>query len=235
MHIGFLNADELKAEFVALYGDYPDMFSHRLRNIEPALQVSTYNAHNGELPASIDEADAYLLTGSKHSVYENELWITRLSDFVRALNAQKKPLIGICFGHQMVAHALGGVVEKAQQGWQVGIKRNTLNSAAKEAGIDASHFQIISSHQDQIIELPKGMEVLASERQCPVAMTRLGKHIFTVQGHPEFDKAYARDIFTMRRRILGEDTYQRSLESLMLETDNQAVLNWALDFVRRAL
>lgn len=235
MHLGFLNADELKAEFVANYGDYPDMFSHRLRNIEPALQVSTYNAHNGELPASIDETDIYLLTGSKQSVYENELWISHLTEFVQALHAQKKPLIGICFGHQMVAHALGGKVEKSEHGWQVGIKRNALNSAAKDIGIQAKHFQIISSHQDQIVELAPGTEVLASESQCPFAMTRLGRHIFTVQGHPEFDKAFAKDVYTMRRKILGEQTYLNAIDSLNFETDNQAVLQWALDFARQDL
>ena len=92
-------------------------------------------------------------------------------------------------------------------------------------------FQILSNHKDQVEEMPVGAKLLASTATCPIAMTQLGEHILTFQGHAEFDKGYALGLLNMRREILGESVYQAAVETLPQDTDNSQVARWILDFV----
>jgi GMP synthase-like glutamine amidotransferase len=118
--IGILKTDAVRPEWVPEFGEYPDMFIALLGELDPTLEFSVYDVEQGEYPADIDEVDAYLITGSKSSVYEDKPWIARLIDFVRELHRRGKKLVGICFGHQLVAQALGGKTEKSAKGWGVG-------------------------------------------------------------------------------------------------------------------
>lgn len=235
MHIGFLKTDTLRADFAEKYGEYPDMFARCFSLIaeetQSEIKYSTYDVQLGEYPEHIDEVDCYLITGSKISVYDDAPWIAVLMDFVKQLHAQKKPIIGVCFGHQLIAQALGGKTAKAENGWQVGVIETKLLPAAANFGIELGTFNFLYSHQDQVVKPAEGAEVLASTQQCPIATTRLGKHIFTMQGHPEFSAAYAADLFESRREILGEDLTDSAIASLKKPVYSLATLRWALDFV----
>ncbi len=231
MRIGILKTDALRKEFVDKYGEYPAMFERLLRQIDPDLNYATYDVQLNQYPDHIDDNEIYLITGSKNSVYDREDWIDNLCNFVRLLHSRKKPLIGVCFGHQLVAHALGGKAQKAAQGWQVGLKDVQLLPGAESAGIEGDTFKLISSHQDQVTEAAPGSVILASHEQCPVAMTRLDDHIFTVQGHPEFAADFARDLFTYREPILGEALSKQAIASLAEQSDGAKVLGWALNFL----
>jgi len=231
MKIGILNADAVKAEFVAEFGEYPDMFSRLLMAVDPDAEFVTYEVMNGEYPADIDEVDGYLITGSKLSVYDDVDWINTLKNFVRKLHGAKKKLIGICFGHQLVAEALGGKTRQANQGWCVGVHKAKLTVDAESYGPVAAEFQILSNHKDQVEKMPVGAKLLASTAACPIAMTQLGEHILTFQGHPEFDKGYALGLLNMRREILGESVYLSAVDTLHQDTDNSQVARWVLDFV----
>ena len=120
MKIGILKTDAVRPEWVPDFGEYPDMFTALLAKADPDLEFAVYDVEEGEYPDDIDEVDAYLITGSKSSVYEEKAWIARLMDFVRELHAREKKIVGICFGHQIIAHALGGKTEKSHKGWGVG-------------------------------------------------------------------------------------------------------------------
>ncbi len=231
MKIGILNADAVKAEFAAEFGEYPDMFSRLLVAVDPNTELVTYEVMNGEYPVDIDEVDAYLITGSKLSVYDDVAWISALKDFVRKLHEAKKKLVGICFGHQLVAEALGGKTRQAIQGWCVGVHRAKLTVAAKSYGPTDAEFQLLSNHQDQVEKMAVGAKLLASTAACPIAMTQVGRHILTIQGHPEFDKGYALGLLKMRREILGESVYQTAVDTLQQGTDTSQVARWILDFV----
>lgn len=233
MKIGILNADAVKPEFAAEYGEYPDMFARLLLAVDPATQFVSYEVVNGEYPADIDEVDAYLITGSKLSVYDDVGWIKELMDFVRKLHDAKKKLIGICFGHQLVAHALGGKTEQAEQGWCVGVHRAQLTGAAEAYGSADTEFQILSNHKDQVTEMAEGAKLLASTEACPISMTQVESHILTFQGHAEFDKGYALSLLNMRREILGESVYAAAVDTLPQTTDNSQVARWILDFIAR--
>lgn len=230
MKLGILNTDTLKPEFVEQFGDYPEMF-RRLLALDPELELVAYDVINGEHPIDIDDMDAYLITGSKTSVYEDKAWITALIAFVRKLHDAKKKLVGICFGHQIIAQALGGKTAKAEQGWCVGVHEARLNNNAQRFGKTGESFKILSSHQDQVQLLADGAQILASTDSCPAAMTALGEHILTFQGHPEFDKEYARQLLVMRREVLGEAIYQPAIASLEENIDEQLVARWIIDFI----
>ena len=113
MNVGLLECDHVLEKFRHIAGDYRDMFAVWL----PQFELQAFDVRNGEFPSSVDACDAYLTTGSRFSAYDDEAWIQQLKDFVRQLHEAEKPFVGICFGHQVLAEALGGKVEKAESGW----------------------------------------------------------------------------------------------------------------------
>lgn len=232
MRLGVLKTDALKPEFVEQFGEYPAMFERYFALAGAQFELVTYDVQQGEYPASIDEVDSYLITGSKSSVYDPEPWIEPLKGFINQLHDAKKKLVGICFGHQIIAEALGGKTEKAAQGWCVGVQYAQLNEVAGAYGLEGQSFAIISSHQDQVTVLAKDAEVLASTPSCPVSAMGIGQHILTFQGHPEFEPAFMQQVLDMRRHIIGESNYQQATASLQIAADQLKVIGWIADFIQ---
>lgn len=232
--IGILQADDVLPSLAAQYGEYPAMFQQLLQaangDADVGLEFVTYAVNAGIYPSDIDEVDAYILTGSKSSVYEDTPWITQLAEFVRALHSRKKKLVGICFGHQMVAHALGGKTSLADAGWGLGVKKTSPATSTNLLG--SQPFKLIYSHQDQVVELPEGTVVLASTDICPIAATALGEHILTFQGHPEFYPDYANDLYEIRRERYPAEIYNAAMASLQADTDQLFVGGLMIDFCR---
>ena len=137
MRIGILKTDSVRAEFQREFGDYPAMFRAMLMASadDIPIEFQDYDVQRGEYPASLDECDAYLITGSRESVYDDKPWIHRLAQFVRELDAAQHPLVGICFGHQLIAHVLGGETRQADVGWAVGVHETVVVSPR---GMDAA-------------------------------------------------------------------------------------------------
>jgi GMP synthase-like glutamine amidotransferase len=232
MKLGILKTDAVRPEWASNFGEYPDMFTALLGRVDSSLEFVTYDVEEGEYPGDVDEVDAYLITGSKSSVYDDKPWIATLMDFVRTLNARKKKVVGICFGHQIVAHALGGKTAKSSKGWGVG--RHTHRFDVIPAWHDGgeSDFDILVSHQDQIVENANGATVLASSDFCENAVVQLGDHILTFQGHPEFVSGYSREIMELRREAIGEGVYANGVASLSKEAEGDRVARWIVSFLR---
>jgi len=231
MKVGILKTDKVRSEWVQRFGEYPDMFIRLLGSRDPSLEFTVYDVQEGDYPASIDDQDAYLITGSKHSVYEDLPWIQALMEFVRNLHAARKTVIGICFGHQLVAQALGGRTEKAKVGWGVGVHHHRF--FAQPAWLDDgdARFPILVSHQDQVVVPAPGSERLAGSDFCPYAVCQIGEHILTMQGHPEFIADYSREIMHFRRDMIGEATVQAGLESLAEAPATERMAQWLLHFL----
>ena len=174
MKIGILNADAVKPEFAEEFGEYPDMFAEVLLAVDPGLDLVTYEVVQGVYPAHLDEVDAYIITGSKLSVYDELPWVLRLKEFVVELHEAQKTLIGICFGHQMVAEALGGKTSAANVGWCVGVHRIFPTADAASYGLPGGPINLRANHKDQVTQLPPGGKVLASTEACPIASMGLG-------------------------------------------------------------
>ena len=117
MKIGILKCDSTNEHFMEEHGDYQDWYKSLFQSVEPSLEFETYDVILGEYPKKMQENDVYLITGSRYGANDGDKWIDDLEIFVLELQHQKHPLIGICFGHQIIAKALGGKTELASQGW----------------------------------------------------------------------------------------------------------------------
>ena len=232
MKLGILKTDQVRPEWVPEFGEYPDMFIKLLGQVDPDLEFRVYDVEQGEYPADIDEVDAYLITGSKSSVYDDKPWIKILMEFVRELDRRRKKLVGICFGHQLVAHALGGRTEKSPKGWGVGLHTHRFTATPAWHDQQALEFDILVSHQDQVVKNAEGARVLAGSDFCENAVCQVGDHILTFQGHPEFVPGYSREIMEFRRQVVGEQVYARGVASLVAPPQNERVARWILKFLR---
>jgi GMP synthase-like glutamine amidotransferase len=233
MKLGILKTDTVRAEWVPDFGEYPDMFMALLGQLDPDLEFVVYDVEQGEYPAAIDEVDAYLITGSKSSVYDDKPWIEVLMDFVRELDRRHKKIVGICFGHQLVAHALGGKTGKSPKGWGVGLHTHRFSEAPAWHDQGELDFDILVTHQDQVMKTADGTRVLAGSEFCENAVCQIGDHILTFQGHPEFVPAYSREIMEFRRELIGEQAYTAGVASLASNPETQRIARWILNFLEQ--
>lgn len=233
MRIGILKTDSVREEFQHEFGDYPAMFRAVLMASadDVPIEFRDYDVQRGEYPASIDECDAYLITGSRESVYDDQPWIHRLAQFVQELDAARHTLVGICFGHQLIAHVLGGETRAAETGWAVGVQDTQVLSPAEWMLPYRERFGLLSSHKDQVVRLPERAEVFASTPFCPNSGFTIGDHILTFQGHPEFSKGYSRALIELRRELLGEPGYSSGVESLGRPVHQSMVGRWIINFI----
>jgi GMP synthase-like glutamine amidotransferase len=233
MKIGILKADSVLPQFQGEFGDYPDMFVARLAaNSESEVTFHSYDVEHLEYPENLDDCDGYVITGSKKSVYDDEPWIHRLEQYVRVLHSAKKPLVGVCFGHQLVAQALGGKTQSAAEGWGVGVHTNQLVKQQDFMEPQLEAFRVLVSHKDQVTSLPDGAVKLASSDFCPNAMYQVDDHILCVQGHPEFVKAYSQSLINLRQEILGEELFEQGVASLEQPLDSDTLARWILNFIQ---
>lgn len=231
MKIGILKTDAVRDEWVDTFGEYPDMFMSLLGSRDPDLEFLVFDVRQGEFPDDIDQLDGYLMTGSRHSVYEDLPWIEPLMNFVRELDSRGKKLVGICFGHQLIAQALGGRTEKAAAGWGVGMHHHRFARRPDWFDDGDLQFPILVTHQDQVTVNAKGAEVLASSEFCPNAVCQIKDHILTMQGHPEFVNDYSRAIMEFRREIITEPVYESGVASLAQQPATDRMASWILKFL----
>lgn len=230
LDVGLLLCDHLDPDVAELVGDYTELFP---AIFEPAgVDLTVYEITRGEFPERLDAHAGWIVSGSRRSVYEDEGWIRDLEELVRRIVAERHPLVGICFGHQMTAQALGGTVEQAPVGWGVGRKAFEVTATADWME-PVDEFTILMSHRDQVTRLPEGAEVVATADYCPVGAYRIGDHVFCVQGHPEFVPELSRILMAKRREVIGEQVVDAALDTLHEPADSERVVAWMAEFLRR--
>lgn len=178
MNIGILQTGQIPDKMRPRLGDYPQLFAHFLDG--HGFGFRTWKVQDMAFPASVHDADGWLITGSCHGVYENHPFIAPLEQLVRDALVARVPLVGICFGHQLMAQALGGTVRKFPGGWAIGPQTYAL---------DGQRLRLNAWHQDQVITPPTGARVIASNDFCPYAGLAYGDLGWSVQAHPEFPDA----------------------------------------------
>ncbi len=234
MKLGILESDRLEKSLREKYGSYSEMFQKLLSSVDDQLVFESYKVIQLEYPENIDDCDAYLITGSKSSPYENKTWIKALENYVVKLHTHQKKLIGICFGHQLIAQALGGLVENSPKGWGVGRASRKLYQSKPWMGKTEKKYTILVSHQDQVTRLPLHAERIAGNAFCPNASFQMGNHILTFQGHPEFQVSYLRQLIKGRRKVIGSSRVDHALKSLEEKTDHWQIAQWIVGFLKTA-
>jgi GMP synthase-like glutamine amidotransferase len=187
MQIGILQTGESPDALRADMGDYPDFFETLLAG--RGLTFRRWAVLRNDFPASVTECDGWLITGSRFGAYEPHDWITPLEDFIRKAYAEHVPVVGICFGHQIIAQAMGGKVEKYAGGWSVG---------PTEYDFGDQTYTLNAWHQDQVVKRPEMAKVLSSTAFCENAALLYDDRMFTVQPHPEFRKEFMEGLIKHR-------------------------------------
>jgi GMP synthase-like glutamine amidotransferase len=194
MRIGILQTGLAPEALAPEMGDYPDMFARLLDGHGFAFR--TWKVVEEEFPATVHDADGWLITGSRHGVYEDHPWIPPLEQFIRDAFAARVPVVGICFGHQIVAQAMGGKVERYAGGWAVG---------ATDYDFGGERLRLNAWHRDQVVKVPEGAQVIATNEFCTNAALLYDDRALTVQAHPEFRPEFVDGLMKTRGKGLVPD------------------------------
>lgn len=226
--VGVLECDHVDERHRPIGGDAVDM----LRTLfaahapEAGLELVPVDVIGGERPAGPGDCDAWLCPGSRYSVYDGFDWITDLCTFTREVHEAGVPFVGICFGHQVLAQALGGRVERATVGWGAGVELVGVDVVAPWMAPPAEKLALHFMHQDQVVELPAGGEVLGRADHCPVALLGVGPVAMGVQAHPEFTRAYTDALLADRVARIGDAEVAAARAGLVQPTDEATVAAW---------
>ena len=222
MTIGILQTGKPPSRLALQFGGYSDMFK-ALLGADHDWRV--FDVEAGELPHAPDACTAYLVTGSSAGVYDDLPWIAPLEGFLRAAKG-KAGLVGVCFGHQVMAQAFGGRAEKSAKGWGLGLQ--TYDIAAAAPWMDASTaIAVPVSHQDQVTAMPDGARLLGGNAFCPLGLIDYGEGAVSMQCHPEFSPDFAKALLEARRArpdLAGQA--EAAIASLDAPNDNRRVGGW---------
>ena len=201
------------------HGSFPDMFARMIRAADPTATVDVVSIPNGDALPDPRKVEAILITGAAAGVYDELDWMAPLEDFVRKVYVNRTPMVGVCFGHQLIAQALGGTVRKSEKGW--GIGRHVYQVLPENGVIDGETIAIPCSHQDQVIEAPSdALTILSSDFTPHAGLLYANGTTLTVQPHPEFDVAFAEVCCELRDGKAPEEVVATARASLAEPMDN---------------
>jgi GMP synthase-like glutamine amidotransferase len=239
MRIGILETGEVSDALKERHGDYPAMFRRLLSAADPGLEFVTVRVVAGEMPAGPHDADGWIVTGSRHGVYDGLPWIEPLKAFLRASVAARVPVVGICFGHQILAEALGGRAVKSDRGWALGVQDYEIVNRPEWLTHVPDVFSVRALHQDQVVALPAGATVLARSPHCALAAVAYGDpadpDAVSLQPHPEFGAEFMDDLLTLRAGVaFPAESADAARATLARPVQNDAWARLIVDYFHRA-
>lgn len=218
----------------AKHGDYGELFKTLLDR--QGIGWAFFDTRLNQYPSDIEKHQAYIITGSASTAHENLPWIQELKSFIRCLHKAQKKILGVCFGHQVLAAALGGETEINPNGWELGLHRLVWEpQALKGSGLDGLVLPqtVLQIHRDHVTKLPPGAKILASTTQTPVQAFRLGNRILGIQGHPEFFNDIVADLVESRAKagIISRESAENAALTLEAQPTRNDWVIWLGKFV----
>ena len=196
--IGILQTGKNHEELAQQYGTYAEMLEALIDSNEKLFEFKTFEILDEDFPKNQLECDGWIITGSKYGVYEELAWIKRLSQLINDIYDAGKPLLGVCFGHQIIAQALGGDVEKSQKGWGLGLHTYRIDNKSAYMTNLAEQITLNICHQDQVVRPPQAAIVYAQSDFCECAGFYIKDKVLTIQAHPEFLVEFTKDLLNFR-------------------------------------
>ena len=233
MKLGVLAAGITPDELIGEFGSYADMLMALLNTTQNNFEYQVFDVRLGDFPADLAEFDGWVISGSRSNVSENLPWMQPLRELIVKAHDNKQPILGICFGHQIIADAFGGKVARYEGGWGLGLHQYQIEPGYDFIDTQDDTFAINAVHQDQVIEKPENAEVIAHSEFCQNAGLVYGDLIFSLQAHPEFTMGFEKELIKIRAGdAFPVDVSNVGLESLEgKETDSLKVANWMAKFL----
>jgi GMP synthase-like glutamine amidotransferase len=228
MKLTILETGHVPEPLFSRFGAYPKMFETMFERAGQSFDIETVRVIDGAPFPEPDEAGAVLLTGSPAGVYEDHPWLSPLRDFIRRAYAGRTPMVGICFGHQIIADALGGEVRKSKKGWGMGRHVYERRASPAPLGELPDTLAIAASHQDQVLAPPREATVIYGSDFAPNAgLFYANGQVLTLQPHPEFTADFAVGLAEFRRgTVVSEEIADKAIASFDKPLDNQWAANW---------
>ena len=201
MKIGILLVGRASEDLVDEYGTYAEMLIALINTEEQVFEFKTFNILDDEFPKDHLECDGWIVTGSPHGVYEEHSWIPTVSQLINNIYEANLPIFGVCFGHQLIAQALGGHVEKSEKGWGLGLHTYQVNNKTDYMSNLSEEVTLNICHQDQVLRPPQGATVYAKSEFCENAGFYIKDKVLTMQAHPEFLVDFTKALLTARRDV----------------------------------
>lgn len=227
MRIAILMTNTDESAFAQRHPKDGEKFSALLHRARPEWIFDVYSVKDGIFPKTLDDVDGVLITGSPASVHDNAAWIPKLEKLIRDLHSKRMPVFGACFGHQVIATALGGQVALNPDGWVLGTVTATGTA-------DDKPVSLYAAHKEQVTQLPDGAEVVAKSPDCPVAGFSIGDHILTTQYHPEMTKDFFAALVAELRFELGREISDQAERSMATDVDTDDLAEQIAHFFENA-
>ena len=192
---------------------YEWMFKKLIDEAAPGNEYKTWRTFEGELPTRLNTYELYIITGCNDSVYDDKQWIKELLDWIRTAEKAKTKIVGICFGHQAVAYALGGRVERSKKGWGAGIRLQNVVDERYRGFFKDGQLSLLCNHHDQVVRLPQAATRIATSEFCENESFEVGDNIITFQGHPEYMVDYEKHLIDNFAADEPESVKQKALQS----------------------